>query len=75
LEIWGINIHFGKAVVRAAFNILIAVLICYATWELISAAIQRKLAEEMPEADEEMEEGGAGGSRVGTLLLLLQKLF
>ena len=73
LEVWGLDIHFGKAVVRAAFNILIAVLICYATWEVISAAIQRRLAEEMPETDEEMEEGGAGGSRVGTLLLLLRK--
>jgi small-conductance mechanosensitive channel len=73
LEIWGIDVHFGKAVTRAVFNILIAVLICYATWEVISAAIQRRLAEEMPGADEEMEEGGAGGSRVGTLLLLLRK--
>ncbi len=73
LEVWGLDIHFDKAVLRAAFNILIAVLICYATWEVISAAIQRRLAEEMPETDEEMEEGGAGGSRVGTLLLLLRK--
>jgi small-conductance mechanosensitive channel len=73
LEIWGIDVHFGKAVTRAVFNILIAVLICYVTWEVISAAIQRRLAEEMPDTDEDMEEGGAGGSRVGTLLLLLRK--
>jgi len=73
LEIWGIDIQVGKSVTRTAFNILIAVLICYVTWEVISAAIQRKLAEEMPETDEDMEEGGAGGSRVGTLLLLLRK--
>jgi small-conductance mechanosensitive channel len=73
LEIWGIDIQIGKSVTRTAFKILIAVLICYATWEMISAAIQRKLAEEMPETDEDMEEGGAGGSRVGTLLLLLRK--
>jgi small-conductance mechanosensitive channel len=73
LGVWGIDIRIGKAVAKATFNILIAVLICYATWEVISAAIQRKLAEEMPETDEDMEEGGAGGSRVGTLLLLLRK--
>ncbi len=73
LEIWGIDIQVGKSVTRTAFNILVAVLICYVTWEVISAAIQRKLAEEMPETDEDMEEGGAGGSRVGTLLLLLRK--
>jgi small-conductance mechanosensitive channel len=73
LEIWGIDIQVGKAVIRTASNILVVVLICYVTWEVISAAIQRKLAEEMPETDEDMEEGGAGGSRVGTLLLLLRK--
>ncbi len=32
-------------------------------WEVISTAIQRKLAGEMPETDEEMAERGAGGSR------------
>jgi small-conductance mechanosensitive channel len=73
LEIWGIDIQIGRAVARTAFNILIAVLICYVMWEVTSTAIQRKLAEEMPETDEDMEEGGAGGSRVGTLLLLLRK--
>jgi hypothetical protein len=51
------------------------ILICYATWELISVAMQRKLAVGIPETDEDMEEGGAGGSRVGTLLLLLSTYF
>jgi small-conductance mechanosensitive channel len=73
LEIWGVDIHFGLAVTKAASNILIVVLICYVFWEVISAMIQRRLSEEMPETDEDMEEGGAGGSRVGTLLLLLRK--
>jgi small-conductance mechanosensitive channel len=73
LEIWGIDIQFGIAVTKVASKILIVVLICYVFWEVISAMIQRKLAEEMPEADEDMEEGGAGGSRIGTLLLLLRK--
>jgi small-conductance mechanosensitive channel len=73
LGIWGVDIHFGIAVTKAAFNILIVVLICYVFWEVISAMIQRRLAIEMPESDEDMEEGGAGGSRIGTLLLLLRK--
>ena len=73
LKIWGVNIEFGVAVAKAATNILIVVLICYVFWEVISAMIQRRLAEEMPETDEDMEEGGAGGSRIGTLLLLLRK--
>jgi hypothetical protein len=73
LEIWGLDIQFGVAVTKAAFNILIVVLICYVAWEVISAMIQRRLTAEMPETDEDMEEGGAGGSRIGTLLLLLRK--
>ena len=74
LDIWGIDIQLGKTVARTAFNILVAVLVCYVTWEVISAAIQRRLKEEMPEEDDEdREEGGAGGSRIGTLLLLLRK--
>jgi small-conductance mechanosensitive channel len=40
---------------------------------LIKARIDRKLKEEMPDSDEDMEEGGAGGSRTGTLLMLLRK--
>ncbi len=73
LKIWGIEIQFGIAVIRTALSLLIVLLICYVTWEIISAAIQRRLEEEMPETDEDMEEGGAGGSRMGTLLLLLRK--
>ncbi|MGD8762558.1 MAG: mechanosensitive ion channel [Desulfobacteraceae bacterium] len=73
LEIWGVDITFGLVVTKAATNILIVVLICYVAWEIISAMIQRRLAAEMPETDEDMEEGGAGGSRIGTLLLLLRK--
>jgi small-conductance mechanosensitive channel len=42
-------------------------------WEFAKSRIDRKLKEEMPDTDVEMEEGGAGGSRIGTLLLLLRK--
>ena len=73
LKIWGVDIQFGIAVIKAASNILIVALICYVLWEVISAMIQRRLATEMPEDDEDMEEGGAGGSRIGTLLLLFRK--
>ncbi|UCH23969.1 MAG: mechanosensitive ion channel [Deltaproteobacteria bacterium] len=73
MNVWGIELPVGKAVVDATFKILITVLICYVAWELISAAIQRRLQAEMPGSDEDMEEGGSGGSRVGTLLLLMRK--
>ncbi|MHC4106260.1 MAG: hypothetical protein ACYSR9_15055, partial [Planctomycetota bacterium] len=67
MSVWGIELPVGKEVANAIFDILITVLICYVLWELINAAIQRRLQVEMPESDEDHEEGGAGGSRVGTL--------
>jgi small-conductance mechanosensitive channel len=73
VRMWGINLPLGEAVVRAAFSILVAILLFYVAWEIINAAIQRRLEKEMPEADEEAEEGGSGGSRTATLLLLLRK--
>ncbi|HHP7234078.1 MAG TPA: mechanosensitive ion channel family protein [Desulfobacterales bacterium] len=73
LQLWGVELPVGRAVARAAFNILIVVLICYVLWEITSAAIQRRLKQEIPDDDEEREEGGTGGSRIGTLLLLLRK--
>jgi small-conductance mechanosensitive channel len=73
MSVWGVELPVGKGVANATFDILITLLICYVVWELINAAIQRRLQVEMPESDEDQEEGGAGGSRVGTLLLLLRK--
>jgi small-conductance mechanosensitive channel len=73
LSIWGINLPIGERVSEAVFNILVVVIIGYVGWEIISAAIQRRLQQEMPEDDEDREEGGAGGSRLGTLLLILRK--
>ncbi len=70
LGIWGINLPIGERVSEAVFNILVIVIIGYVVWEVISAAIQRRLRQEMPDDDEEREEGGAGGSRIGTLLLI-----
>jgi small-conductance mechanosensitive channel len=73
-RIWGVHLPVGTAVARAAFEILIVVLICYVVWEVLNAAIQRRLRRELPGDDEEeKEEGGAGGSRIATLLVLLRK--
>jgi small-conductance mechanosensitive channel len=73
LNIWGISLPIGEAVVGTAIKILVVVLVCYVAWGIINAAIMRRMRQEMPEEEEEQEEGGAGGSRIATLLLLLRK--
>jgi small-conductance mechanosensitive channel len=75
LDIWNVDLPIGEEVVRTLIEILVVVLICYVAWGLINAAIQRRMRNEMPEAetDDEKEEGSAGGSRIATLLLLLRK--
>ena len=49
-------------------------ILSYVTYELINVRIQRRLMQEMPDEDDEREEGGAGGSRIGTLLLLYNEV-
>jgi small-conductance mechanosensitive channel len=73
LRLWGIDLPLGRLFTRSILGILITVVLGLITWQLIKARIDRKLKEEMPETDEDMEEGGAGGSRIGTLLILLRK--
>ncbi len=74
LKIWKIALPVGEAMAGAIMQILIVVLLCYVAWSLINAAIIRRMRREAPEgSDNEGEEGGAGGSRIGTLLLLLRK--
>ncbi|MGD8961290.1 MAG: mechanosensitive ion channel family protein [Desulfobacterales bacterium] len=73
LRLWGIDLSFGRLFTRSILSILITVVLGLITWQIIKARIDRKLKEEMPETDEDMEEGGAGGSRIGTLLILLRK--
>ena len=75
MRIWGVEFKIGEEVARAAFDIMVVVLVCFVAWELVNAAIKRRLAKEMPEEDEddEKEEGGSGGSRIATLLVLLRK--
>ncbi len=73
LRLWGIDLAVGRIFTREALSITVALLLGFVVWEFIKARIDSKLAEEMPEEDEDMEEGGAGGSRSVTLLLLLRK--
>jgi small-conductance mechanosensitive channel len=73
LRLWGIDLSIGRVFTRGALSIVVVVLLSFIFWQLIKARIDQKLMEEMPDEDEEAEEGGAGGSRMGTLLVLLRK--
>jgi small-conductance mechanosensitive channel len=73
LRLWGIDLSIGRVFTRSALTILAILLLSFITWQLIKARIDKKLQEEMPDEDQDAEEGGAGGSRIGTLLVLLRK--
>ena len=73
LRLWGIDAPVGRVFTRAVLSILVTILLAYFVWEFIRSTIDRKLREELPDSDDEFEEGGAGGSRTGTLLILLRK--
>ena len=79
LDVWGFHVPIGDTAVEAIFNILVTLLLAHILWELISAAISRKLArggfvETAEKADDEDEWGGAGTlDRAHTLLPMLRK--
>ena len=73
LRLWGIDLPLGRIFTSTALNIIGLLLLGFVVWQYTKARIDKKLREEMPDEDEEMEEGGSGGSRVGTLLVLLRK--
>jgi small-conductance mechanosensitive channel len=73
LRLWGIDLPLGRIFTSTALNILGLALLGFVVWQYIKARIDRRLRQEMPDEDEEMEEGGSGGSRIGTLLVLLRK--
>jgi small-conductance mechanosensitive channel len=73
LRLWGIDLSIGRLLAGRVLSVLVIVLLSFIIWQVIKARIDQKLTEEMPEDDEDAEEGGVGGSRMGTLLVLLRK--
>jgi small-conductance mechanosensitive channel len=73
LRLWGIDVPFGQLLTSHVLSIVVALLLGFIVWEYTKARIDAKLKEEMPEEGEEMDEGGEGGTRRGTLLVLLRK--
>jgi small-conductance mechanosensitive channel len=74
LWVYGVDIRFGTEVAISTLSVLITILTSYGLWLLAKNAIDGKLNKEMPGQDEKMEEGVSGGSRAGTLLIILQKI-
>ncbi|NTV42383.1 MAG: mechanosensitive ion channel family protein, partial [Syntrophobacteraceae bacterium] len=75
LDLWGFEVRLGEQVTGAALKILLIVSLAYVAWRLIEEAINRKLKEVRGnvEVDEDSDEGGTGGSRIGTLLQIFRK--
>ncbi len=73
LRMWGIDLPIGRMLTRDILGILFVLIGGLILWEVIKARIDSKIREEMPETDDEHEEGGGSGSRSGTLLTLLRK--
>ncbi len=79
-NLWGVDVFalsersFGARITRALLDIGITILLAYAAWTGIKVAIDQKLRSETgPEVGElGAEGGGAGASRLGTLLPLLR---
>ncbi len=73
LRLWGVDVAVGRIFTSHALSIVVIPLLGFITWEFIKARIDSRLRQEMPEVDDDHEEGGAGGSRAGTLLILFRK--
>ncbi len=73
LRLWGIDLSVGRIFTGHVLNVVVTLLLGFIAWQLIKTRIDRRLNEEMPDDDREMEEGGKGGSRSATLLVLLRK--
>jgi small-conductance mechanosensitive channel len=74
IGLWGVDITVGRIFTSHVLSIVVTLLLGFIAWEFVKARIDSRLRQEMPAAGEEMDEGGGrGGSRAGTLLLLLRK--
>jgi small-conductance mechanosensitive channel len=82
MRVWGIDIYtvtqegIGDTAAGALFNVVVTVLVAYVGWEIVKAAIDRRIDAEGPAPDHGEaggEGGGHGASRLRTLLPLARK--
>jgi hypothetical protein len=76
MNLWGLDLPLGRSVVQSAASIFATLLLAYVVWEICRTIIDRKLEEDRPQSEQDMDdmEEGAEGSRKGTLLTLLRKV-
>ncbi|WP_209003576.1 mechanosensitive ion channel family protein [Labrenzia sp. CE80] len=69
-RLWGVSITDGSTYVGGTIEILLIIFLGYMAYKAVEVAIDRRIAKEGPseEKDEEAEVGGAGESRIATLL-------
>ena len=73
LGLWGVDLEFGRIFTSHVLSIVVTLLLGFIVWEFTKARIDSRLRQEMPASDTDGEGFGPGGSRTGTLLLLLRK--
>jgi moderate conductance mechanosensitive channel len=73
LGLWGVDLAFGRIFTSHVLSIVVTLLLGFIVWEFAKARIDSRLRQEMPATDMDGEGGGPGGTRTGTLLLLLRK--
>jgi len=74
--LWGFEMPFEGAVIKAFFNIFVIIMLAYLVWTYIKSAIERKLGPpEEPVGEAASDDPGRGGTRDRsyTLLPLIQK--
>lgn len=69
-RLWGVSITDGSTYVGGMIEILLIIFLGYMAYKAVEVAIDGRIAKEGPgeEKDEEAEVGGAGESRIATLL-------
>jgi small-conductance mechanosensitive channel len=75
LGAWGVGFFRADDTVRPVYTILLISIVAYIGWSAIHTAFDRKIAQERELAGpvaEDGEEGGAGGTRLATLLPLFR---
>ncbi len=77
-SLWGVDIPFVRQLPNTMFDVMVTLILGYHTWNFLSRLIDKKLAEDMPDKDENEEEDNEWGSgaiegRSTTVLPMVKK--